>query len=765
MKEKSQIEKKAGEKQVALLSAALNEASNVGGHWLNASGKGYPRFYPKGVSVSAFNALFMALHSDRNGCRTNQFTLFNDAKAQGAAVREHEQGVPFLFYNWNKYVHRNNPEQVISRDDYMKLDEDEQKLYKGVHNREIRTLFNIDQTTLPYVDKERYEAAVQRYGSAAERGYTEADERRLHVRFNDFLLKMRGNLVPVRSDGSGVPHYETDKDAVYMPRQREFEHYHDYVQEALRQIVSATGHQERLAREGMVMRNGVAPSEDAVKQERLVVEMASGIKMLELGLPARLSDESLKLVDYWNRELKENPCLIDALESDVNNALEVIRKAERGEKIEYATLRNRRQTSDMREQLPKHYFVANEIRQHPDKESKKIVIVIDPQAKTADVILPAGASAEVENEIPGMNKGRIARALQREGIEQVRFFNPDGALGYRPDDSYFAEKQVALARLKNWTLEMLSTLDVSPAVRRANEVNFDRAEMIQDDKMRWAFYIKPENKKGYSIYPDKEDVNLFFSTLKQAMDNIDKVRMELAHKYYALAEVQPDLKVDLFGSETPEIDLNRIQRVSVFHTKQDGKQCVATIDGQKQQPRSVTPQQWQRMWLAEDKNEYKRHLAATLFADVLQKGQSQEEHLFRETEQGQGGEAVQKRKEKEKETEESVLSPREVWDRIKKEQPETIVLLKYEDGYYASMYDAETIAHELDLPPKKERLPYEPDKLVRMFGHDNEETRERIAALKAYVVDCGTAIEEGQEARADITGEENENEQRSGMRR
>ena len=703
MKEKSQMEKRAGEKQAALLSAALSEAPNVGGHWLNASGKGYPRFYPKGVSVSAFNALFMALHSDRNGCKANLFTLFSDAKAQGAAVREHEQGVPFLFYNWNKYVHRNDPERIISREDYMKLDEDEQKQYKGVHNREIRTLFNIDQTTLPYVDKERYEAAVQRYGSAAERGYTEADDRRLHVRFNDFLQKMRDNLVPVRSDGSGVPHYETDKDAVYMPRQREFEHYHDYVQEALRQIVSATGHQQRLAREGMVMKNGVAPSEDAVKQERLVVELASGIKMLELGLPARLSDESLKTVEYWCRELKENPCLIDALESDANNALEVIRKAERGEKIEYATLRNRQQTSDMREQMPKHYFVANEIRQHPDKESKKIVLVIDPQAKTADVILPAGASTEVDNEIPGMNKGRIARALQKEGIEQVRFFNPDGALGYRPDDSYFAEKQVSLARLKNWTLEMLSTLDVSPAVRRANEVNFDRAEMIQDDKKRWALYIKPENKKGYSIYPDKEDVNLFFSTLKQAMDNIGKVRMELAHKYYALAEVQPDLKVDLFGSETPEIDLNRIQRVSVFHTKQDGKQCVATIDGQKLQPRSVTPQQWQRMWLAEDRNEYKRHLAATLFADVLQKGQSQEEHAGekqeKEAERRQGEAAARERTE-DKEKEDLVSPQRKAWDEVKAEHPDALQLVRSGDNYRLYNEDAVRGAEILGLTLK-----------------------------------------------------------------
>lgn len=48
MKEKSQIEKKAEEKQITLLSTALSEASNAGGHWLNASGKGYPRLYPKG---------------------------------------------------------------------------------------------------------------------------------------------------------------------------------------------------------------------------------------------------------------------------------------------------------------------------------------------------------------------------------------------------------------------------------------------------------------------------------------------------------------------------------------------------------------------------------------------------------------------------------------------------------------------------------------------------------------------------------------------
>lgn len=794
MKEKSKIEKNAEERQISLLSTALGEASKANGYWLNASGKRYPRLYPHGVSASPFNALFMALHSDRNGCNTNLFTLFSDAKARGTSVREHEQGVPFLYYNWNKYVHRNNPEEFIDRGTYLTLDDEQKKQYKGVHNREIRTLFNIDQTTFPHVDEEAYKAVLQLDGNAMERGFSEADTRRMHIRFNDFLLKMRDGLVPVRYDGSGMPHYETDRDAVYMPRQKSFDHYNDYVQETLRQIVSATGHQQRLAREGMVMKNGMPPSDDAVKQERLVVEIASGIKMLELGLPARLSDESLRMVEYWERELKENPNLIDALESDMNNALEVIRKAERGEKIEYATLRNRKQTSDMREQLPKHYFVADEIRKHPDKDEKTIVLVIDPVSKSADVILPAGASPEVDNEIPGMNKARIGRALRREGIETVRFFNPDGALGYRPDDRYFAEKQVSLARLNNWALEVLSTLNVSPAVKRADEIGFDKIQMIQDDKNRWALYIKPEHQSGYSIYPDKEDINRFFSTLKQSMDNIDKVRMELAHKYYALAEIKPDLKVDLFNSGTQDVDLNRIQRVSVFKTKQDGVLCAVTIDGQKLQPRSVSPQQWQRMWVAEDRDSYKRHLAATLFADILQKGQSQEEHAGekqeKETEIRQG-EAVSRQNGEER-TVESVSPQREAWDKIKAKHPDAIQLVRTGDNYTAYNEDAvkvtETLAlkmekHEADMKkgftasvtfPVSQLDTFLP-KLVRSGARvvirDAEglaDARNKTTGMTEGTTENGqtrTLFDTEQEKQSERRIETEENEQRSSMRR
>lgn len=620
MKEKSAQEKNAAERQVSLITDALSKAAGNNGVWLNEEGKQYPRFYPKGAAVSPFNAMVLGLNSDKNGYATNLYTLFSEAKKRDEAVMAHERGVPFNWYAWNKYVNRHNPEDIIDRKDYLELSATDQTQYKGIHNREIRVLFNIDQTMLPLKDKEKYEEVVKANVGANE-------DKALRSQVKDFIQKMKDNLMAMRKDGSGVAHYDTEKDAVYMPKQENFEQYSDYVQEMLRQVVTATGHQQRLAREGMVMKNGIAPSEDAVKQEKLVVELASGIKMMEMGMSAKISKENMGMVDYWNRELKENPCLIDAIESDVNNALDVIRKAERGEKVEYSSSKNEQQTNEMQSQTPKHYFVADEIAKQPDSEQKFVVIVRDKENKTADVVLPAGASLDVNNEVSGMSKQRIEHALQKEGLETVKFYNPDGALGYRHDDSYFAGKDITVARLRNWKLEDISKIDVSDAVEQSKQVGFDRIQMVQDDNKRWAMYIKPEGQKPFSIYPDKADLNRFFTTLKQAQDTMDSLRVELAQKYYAMAAVKPDLKIDLFGSgQHNEMDLNRIQKVNVFKAKNDVILCAATIEGEeKLTPRVVSPGQWQRMWIAEDKNEYKKHLAATLFADILQKGQVQEQ--------------------------------------------------------------------------------------------------------------------------------------------
>ena len=625
MTEKNQQETMAASRQVELFTHAFEKAKDNGGVWLDNNGRKAPELYLKNLQVSPFNAIILGMHADQHNYKTNQYTLFSEAKKRGESVQTKEKGVPFLWYNWNNYVNKNNPEDVISRTDYQALPAEQQSDYKGVRTREVRALFNIEQTTLPMVDKASFEKTVQEYGRLEDRADVAAVSTEIRQGVESLLENARQNMVDIRTDTSGVAHYDSNKDIIFLPSVSSYEKYEDYARDAVSLLVSATGHQQRLAREGMAIKNGKTSVEDAEKQERLVVEVATAVKLQELGISAKLSPESMKMTDYWTRELKENPCLIDIIERDVNNAIDMLHKAERGEKVELNQQVTRNQIAAIRNILPKHFYVADEIKSLPNKDTKEFVVIKDPDSKMADVVLPEGASLGSDNDIPGMNKGRIEHALQKEGYDTVTFYNADGSMGYRPDDSFFDGKSVSVARLNKWNLDTITLLDVSDAVRRSGAVDFDRILMMRDDEGKWSLYMKPENEKGFCVYPDKTDVNLFFTTVKQGDEEVsDRMRQDMAQKYYLSTSEKPDLRTDPFKSDATPEELNKIERVNIFKTKGTETNpsvilCMPTVNGEKLKPREVTPSQWQRLWLADNMQDYKKHLAASLFADVLRK--------------------------------------------------------------------------------------------------------------------------------------------------
>ena len=116
-----------------------------------------------------------------------------------------------------------------------------------------------------------------------------------------------------------------------------------------------------------------------------------------------------------------------------------------------------------------------------------------------------------------------------------------------------------------------------------------------------------------------------FTTVKQGDEELtDTMRQDMAQKYYMEASNKPEMKVDLFKSNVPAEEVKKIQRVNIFKTKETDNQpsvilCMPTVNGEKLKPREISPSQWQRMWLAENMQDYKKHLAASLFADVLRK--------------------------------------------------------------------------------------------------------------------------------------------------
>ena len=627
MTEKNQQEKMAAERQVELFTHAFEKAKDNGGVWLDNKGRKAPGLYQKHLQVSPFNAIILGMHADQHNYKTNQYTLFSEAKKRGESVQTKEKGVPFLWYNWNEYVSKSNPDDRISRADYRALSTEQQSDYKGIRTREVRALFNIEQTTLPMVDKTSYEKVVQDFGRLENRIDVAAASEEIRQGVEKLLASAGQNMVEIRPDSSGVAHYDSTKDVVFLPDVTSYENYEDYARDAVSLLVSATGHQQRLAREGMTISNGKPSPEDAEKQERLIVEVATAVKLQELGIAAKLSPESMKMTDYWSRELRENPCLVDIIEKDVNNAVDMLHKAERGEKIELNS-QSANQMAAIRNLLPKHFYVADEIKTLPNRDTKEFVIVKDPGCKMADVVLPEGASLGADSDVPGMNKGRIEHALQKEGYETVTFYNADGSMGYRPDDSFFDGKSVSVARLNKWNLDTITLLDVSDAVRRSGSVDFERILMMRDDDGKWALYMKPENEKSFCVYPDKADVNLFFTTVKQGNEEVSEMmRQEMAQKYYLATNEKPEQRIDIFKSDATPEELNQIERVNIFKTKATENQpsvilCLPTINSEKLKPREVTPSQWQRLWLADDMQDYKKHLAASLFADVLRKGRA-----------------------------------------------------------------------------------------------------------------------------------------------
>lgn len=385
-----------------------------------------------------------------------------------------------------------------------------------------------------------------------------------------------------------------------------------------RAVVAATGTENRLDRSG---RNNLLPEDDA-KHEQLVRELAAGVMMARQGLPAILSKENEKLIPYWEREIKENPKLLGIVERDVNNAVETIDNLVAKRKVDYEAIRGQLPGKTM--ENPSKYSISQDLAKLPNIETKEIVVVKDILRKEADVILPAGASLEVNNEVPGMRKDRITIALKKEGIDDVKFYNAGGSLGLNKPNSYFQGKEVTLNNLKQYELVLHHTLDVEKQAAPKKEVIIKNFQAIKDDNGRYAFFIKPENEPSFSVYPAKEHLNTFYNVIKT--DKQATVHNALAQRYYEMATKHPDTKLDLITPKKVDVDMKLIERPSITSSAQDAKQKLifATINGQRVQA-PINKQQWQKMWLAEDMGAYKRALAAVIFEPMLKRGMEGEQ--------------------------------------------------------------------------------------------------------------------------------------------
>lgn len=497
------INKKTGaERQAEVLVATLERANKNGGTLLNAGQKAMPQFYDKTLRITPVNALIMAMHSDNGEFKTNSYTMFNETHDRSEAVKKGQKGVPFVWQNLNQYVNKDNAEDKISRAEYNSLADAEKAKYKVNPREDVYTVFNIDQTTMSHVHKEEYAKQVEQFGPNRP-----TDEKLLRMDVNKFIQSMKDNLVPIRKDATGFAHYDSKKDTLHIPAQKDFPSYADYVQEVTRQIVHATGVPQRLGREGLSVDGVKTPSEVQQHMEMLVEELASAHRMLELGMTAKMRPQTVEQLPNIISELKANPTMAQKVLHDVNRTVGMIKKAENGEKIKLI-----------------------------EKPSEK--------------------------------------------------------------------------RQQAWASQF--PIDKVPST-------FTQISMLKDDEGKWTLAAKPENAHTFAVHPSREDVSLYFDMMKNDHDetHVNEFKTQFAQKYYSVVAANPEKEANIFRSNASQDALDLISKVNAFKTKDNKILLVATIGDEKQKSVQISQSQWQRMWLADDKQDYKTHLAAILYSDVL----------------------------------------------------------------------------------------------------------------------------------------------------
>lgn len=604
------IKKNGLERQKEVLIEALERAAKENGLFLNTNYKQQPHFYNKELQITPVNSLMMAMHSDNGNFKSNAYTTFQNLQANNAAIRRGQKGVPFIWSNLNEYVEIANPENKITKDSFNKLSEEDKGRYRVNPKENVFTLFNLDQTTLPFVYKDSYKTHINDTGQTAPH-----DEKELRIDINKYIQKMRENLLPIRRDGIGVAHYDANRDLIHIPAQKEFDTYPEYVQAVTREIVRATGVPQRLNREGTM-------SSDKEKQAResLVEDLVSAHKLLEFGLPSKLKKTTIENVPSIIKHIKETPNYTENLFRDINRAVGMMKKAEKGEKI---------------------------------------------------------------------------KINERETVELLNVNSQEQA------QRNMQENQVSKA------------------------VSFEQITILKDDNEKWTLVARPNEQKPFAIHPSKQDISMYFDSLKNPnKEEGVSIRTELAQKYYGLSLQHPELKVDIFNTGATQENIEKIDRVNVFRTKDQKNMIIAYVDGKALQPIELNKSLYQRFWLTDNRSAYKVALAASLYAETLNNIKKEGTKQAQEVEQTATKEQS-KQSEVSHDTAEKNIPPiMEQYKALKKNYSDALLLFRKGNYYIAYSDDAVTLSKKLDLEIKTEKNHYE-----------NEKTPLRSASFPASSLD------------------------------
>ena len=359
------------------------------------------------------------------------------------------------------------------------------------------------------------------------------------------------------------------------------------------------------------------PEKDIESVKQLIATVSAGVLSLKQAHPAVLSDQvSNESVESWVQDIKNDPHLLSSLERNVNNTVNTIEKIVKGEQVDYAAINGKSSYNKA-----ESFNLVSELNEVVNTSTMSAAVIRNNDGKSASVILSKGIESISENGV--LNNEDFRQALLKQGVKEVKFFNPGGTLGLNKGDSYFEDKSIQIVNFDGKEVVPQQELHLNKQSQNV-EHNFEDVSAVKDDNNRWHLYIKEKDQPYFIIQPEMRDMSRLFEAFKsQDQQAIYDTKTSLGEKYTKLVQQRPELKVDFLMPKVPAEDITRIERANIARDAQDKNKYLifATIDG-KGYHHEISREDFRRMWKVDNMQSYKSALAAKVFSNVLHEGQT-----------------------------------------------------------------------------------------------------------------------------------------------
>ncbi len=316
---------RAIEKFSEMMISRLEEAktNNWQKGWIGGEGNfGMPQNL-NGRNYSGTNSLFLFMDTAINHYAAPVYMTFLQKEKEGLRLKKGSEAMPVIY--WDMSIKDGNGKKV-SVADYKNMSKAEKEACEIRPFLRSFRVYNIDQTNMQEVNKEKYDQIIARFQSPKI-----ADTEGMYQnKALDRMFERQEWLCRIQYDKpSDDAYFSPSRDMIVLPQKGQFkkgtsesEIYKDgmeFYSTALHEMAHSTGTEERLNRN---IHNHFGDPKYA--KEELVAELSSAMVGNTMGFDRRIQDNNAAYIDSWLQTLREEPRFIVSVMADVNKTSNMI---------------------------------------------------------------------------------------------------------------------------------------------------------------------------------------------------------------------------------------------------------------------------------------------------------------------------------------------------------------------------------------------------------------------------------------------------------